>query len=193
MSAENTGVEVSVFQKEFSLDNLKYLDSGLISKAFQREVRKMLEDLDQRPSLNKPRVLSLNFYLTPIAGDHGELDKVDMQVIQTFTFIGNTRPAARRLAAWLMRDGDFATPKDIPSPVGSAHAYDATHLIAMAVNKAGSTQGPQVRAALESLPPFEGAVRRYAPAFTAQRHDALSEREVLFVRVDRSGALVPSK
>ncbi len=79
MSAENTGVELSVFQKEFSLDNLKYLDSGLISKAFQREVRKMLEDLDQRPSLNKPRVLSLNFYLTPIAGDHGELDKVDMQ------------------------------------------------------------------------------------------------------------------
>ena len=84
--------------------------------------------------------------LHELAGD--ALDKVDLEVVQTFSFIGNTRPAARRLAAWLMRDGDFATPKDIPSPVGSAHAYDATHLIAMAVNKAGSTQGPQVRAAL---------------------------------------------
>jgi branched-chain amino acid transport system substrate-binding protein len=47
--------------------------------------------------------------------------------------------------------------------------------------------------ALEKLPPFEGAVRRYAPAFTPERHDALGPQQVLFVKIERSGALTPLK
>lgn len=121
----------------------------------------------------------------------GALEQLQVQVIQTFSFIGNTRPAARRLADWLLRDGGWSSVREIPSPVGSAHAYDMTHLLSLAVNKAGSTQGEAIRAALENLPPFEGAVRRYAPAFTARRHDALTPAQVMFVRIDRSGALVP--
>lgn len=121
------------------------------------------------------------------------LDEVDMQVIQTFTFINNPRPAARRLAAWIQKDAGLKSVEQIQSPVGSAHAYDMTHLLAMAVDKARSTQGDAIRKALENLPPFEGAVRRYAPAFTATRHDALGPREVLFVRIERSGALTPLK
>jgi branched-chain amino acid transport system substrate-binding protein len=119
------------------------------------------------------------------------LEKVDMQVIQTFTFIGNTRPAAGRLAQWILRDAQLSAVEQIPSPVGSAHAYDMTHLLALAVNKAGSTRGDDIRKALESLPPFEGAVRRYAPAFTATSRDALTAREVLFVRMRPSGELTP--
>ncbi len=121
------------------------------------------------------------------------LTKVDMQIIQTFTFIDNQRPAAQRLAAALMKEGALASVKDIPSPVGSAHAYDMTHLLALAITKAGSTRGDALRQALESLPPFEGAVRRYEPAFTPTRHDALTPREVLFVRMEQGGALVPVK
>lgn len=121
------------------------------------------------------------------------LAKVDMQVIQTFSFIDNPRPAARRLAAWIMKDAKLASVRDIPSPVGSAHAYDMTHLLALAVNKAGSTRGDDIRRALENLPPFEGAVRRYAPAFTAARHDALGPKEVLFVRVEKDGGLTPAR
>ncbi len=121
------------------------------------------------------------------------LDKVDLQVIQTFSFIGNTRPAAKRLANWILKDAGLSRVQQIQSPVGSAHGYDATHLLALAVNKAGNTNGDEVRRALESLPAFEGAVRRYAPAFTATRHDALTAAQVLFVRIDRSGALIPQK
>jgi branched-chain amino acid transport system substrate-binding protein len=126
-----------------------------------------------------------------LAGD--VLEKVDLQVIQTFTFVGNTRPRARQLAAWLMKEGGHASPELIPSPVGSAHAYDMTHLLAMAVEQARSTKGDDVRVALEKLPPFEGAVRRYAPAFTPERHDALGPQQVLFVKIERSGALTPLK
>jgi len=121
------------------------------------------------------------------------LDKVDLQVIQTFTFVGNTRPRARQLAAWLKREGGLTGVEQISSPVGSAHAYDMTHLLALAVEQARSTKGDDVRAALEKLPPFEGAVRRYAPAFTPERHDALGSPQVLFVKIERSGALTPLK
>jgi len=121
------------------------------------------------------------------------LDKVDLQVIQTFSFIDNPRPKARRLAAWLMKEGNLASVRDIVSPVGSAHAYDMTHLVAMAVERARSTDGDAVRQALERLAPFEGAVRAYAPAFTPERHDALGPQQVLFVRIERSGALVPAR
>jgi branched-chain amino acid transport system substrate-binding protein len=68
-----------------------------------------------------------------------------------------------------------------------------THLLAMAVEQARSTKGDDVRVALEKLPPFEGAVRRYALAFTPERHDALGPQQVLFVKIERSGALTPLK
>jgi branched-chain amino acid transport system substrate-binding protein len=126
-----------------------------------------------------------------LAGD--ALDKVDLQVIQTFTFVGNTRPRARQLAARLKKEGGLTGVEQISSPVGSAHAYDMTHLLALAVEQARSTKGDDVRAALEKLPPFEGAVRRYAPAFTPERHDALGSPQVLFVKIERSGALTPLK
>lgn len=119
------------------------------------------------------------------------LDKVDLQVIQTFTFVDNARPRARQLAAWLMKESGYTSVAQIPSPVGSAHAYDTTHLLARAVEQARSTKGEDIRRALEKLPPFEGAVRSYAPAFTAERHDALGPQQVLFVRIERSGALTP--
>ena len=119
------------------------------------------------------------------------LDKVDLQVIQTFTFIDNPRPRARQLAAWLMKEGGHTSPAQITSPVGSAHAYDITHLLARAVDQARSTRGDDIRRALEKLPSFDGAVRSYAPAFTPERHDALGPQQVLFVRIERSGALTP--
>ncbi len=168
---------------------------AILMVANEREAAPILTQLAQMPPGQRLPVVAhwgltggVIHELAPAA-----LDKVDMQVIQTFSFIGNTRPAARRLADWLLKDAKLAQVRDLPSPSGSAHAYDMAHLLAMAVDRAGSTQGAAVRQALENLPPFEGAVRRYAPAFTADRHDALGPRDVLFVRIEPNGTLVPVK
>lgn len=166
---------------------------AIVLVANEREAAHLLGQLAQLPPAERLPVIA-HWGLTGGAIHElapAALGKVDMQVIQTFSFLGNNRPAARRLAAWIQKDAKLASPREIPSPVGSAHAYDATHLVAMAVDKAGSTRGDDVRRALESLPPFEGAVRRYAPAFTATRHDALTPAEVLFVRIESDGALSP--
>lgn len=166
---------------------------SILLVANEREASSLLTQLAELPAGARLPVVAhwglTGGVLHQLAGP--ALQKVDMQVIQTFSFVGNTRPAARRLAQWILRDAQLASVEQIPSPVGSAHAYDMTHLLALAVNKAGSTSGDDIRKALESLPPFEGAVRRYAPAFTATTHDALTPREVLFVRMQRGGELIP--
>lgn len=119
------------------------------------------------------------------------LKKVRVDIIQTFSFIGNTRVQADNLAQSVMKRDNLSDKKQIVSPVGIAQAYDMTYLMALAINKANSTKGDEIRQTLESLPPFEGAIRRYAPAFTSLNHDALGPEQVLFVRFDSSGALIP--
>jgi branched-chain amino acid transport system substrate-binding protein len=166
---------------------------ALLMVANEREAAIVLTQLSEQPASSRLPVVAhwglTGGALHQLAGP--ALEKVDMQVIQTFTFIGNARPAARRLAQWILKDAQLSSVEQIASPVGSAHAYDMTHLLALAVNKARSTRGDDIRKALENLPPFEGAVRRYAPAFTATSHDALTAQEVLFVRANRNGELIP--
>lgn len=120
------------------------------------------------------------------------LSQVNFDVIQTFTFIQNSRPRAKALAQWIHANSPYKTAQAIPSPVGAAHAYDTVHLLALAVERARSTEGSRIRDALEKLPPFSGAVRDYKPAFTATRHDAFDSKQVLFVRVGLEGTLTPT-
>lgn len=168
---------------------------AILMVANEREAASLLTQLSQLPPASRLPVVAhwgvTGGVLHQLAGQ--ALEAVDMQVIQTFSFIGNTRPAARRLADWILKDAQLTSVDQIASPVGSAHAYDMTHLLALAVNKAGSTRGDDIRRALESVPPFDGAVRRYAPAFTSISRDALTPQDVLFVRMRRSGELVPAR
>lgn len=168
---------------------------ALVMVANEREGALVLGEIAKLPAAQRLPVVAhwgiTGGTLHTLVGD--ALSKVDMQIIQTFTFIDNIRPAAQRLAVALMKEGGLASVREIFSPVGSAHAYDMTHLLALAINKAGSTQGDALRQALERLPAFDGAVRRYEPAFTPTRHDALTPREVLFVRMEPGGALMPVK
>ena len=77
------------------------------------------------------------------------------------------------------------------SPVGVAHAYDLTHLLAMAIRKAGSTDRRRIRDALEQLGPYDGLLQRYPVPFTPARHDALSARNVFFARYTAADHLIP--
>lgn len=119
------------------------------------------------------------------------MDHLDLSVVQTFSFLAaDPRKVARFLDLWAVQFGP-ARPEDIAAPVGVAHAYDLTHLLARAVDQAGTTDRAQVRAALERLREYDGLVRRYAPPFTVVDHDALRAENV-FMAVPRSdGSIVP--
>ena len=61
------------------------------------------------------------------------LNHVEFAVIQTYSFLGATRPQARTVAAQAMRTLGARSEREIPSPVGVAHAYDLTHILARAI------------------------------------------------------------
>lgn len=120
-----------------------------------------------------------------------EFTRLDFAVVQTFSFLQAGTPAAARLAAAHHKMFGSQGARDILSAVGVAHAYDLTHLVAQAVDKAGGTDRPAVRSALEQLGPWEGAVRRYARPFTPARHEALEAGELFMARYAQDGALEP--
>jgi branched-chain amino acid transport system substrate-binding protein len=112
-------------------------------------------------------------------------------VLQTFSFFGPLSPKGTAvLRAYHKRFGTHQV-EEILAPVGVAHAYDGFHLLAQAIQQAGTTAGPQVRDALERLAPYEGLVKRYAPAFTPESHDPLQAQDYLMA-VWRDGRLVPA-
>lgn len=120
------------------------------------------------------------------------LAAVDLVVVQTFLFDDAAGGEAGRLLATLRGDG-VPDPARLPSAVGLAHAWDLVHLLARAIAAAGSADRSAIRDALERLEPWDGAVRRYAPAFTAERHEALSPEQVRIARFDANGRLVAER
>jgi branched-chain amino acid transport system substrate-binding protein len=125
--------------------------------------------------------------LAQLAGPY--LRKVELSVVQTYSFIGAKDAVARRVVA--SHDRRFGTrgARTIESPVGVAHAYDLTHLLARAIDKAGSTDRRAVRDALERLGPYAGLVRFYAQPFTPSRHDALVPELVFMAEYADDGAI----
>ncbi len=120
------------------------------------------------------------------------LSQVDFSVVQTFSFFEAAKEPLARFMATASKFG-ITRIEDIQSPVGVAHAYDMTHILARAVDGAGSTQRAAVRDALEKVSTHQGLVRRYAPPFTSTRHEALGSDQLLMARYRADGVLVPVK
>lgn len=114
-----------------------------------------------------------------------------IRTLQTFSFYRVDSPKdTALLRAYHDRFGTRAI-EEIPAPVGVAHGYDALHLLARAIRQAGATSGPRVREVLERLAPHAGVVKQYEPAFTPDRHDALSTDDYIMA-VWRAGQLRPA-
>lgn len=107
---------------------------------------------------------------------------LDFHVVQTYTFIGHKSPTAVNVISAHNKMTGGTSARAIVSPVGVAHAYDLTHVLAKAINLAGSTDRQAIRNALERVPGHAGLIKKYGPPFTAQRHDALSESDVFMAR-----------
>lgn len=118
------------------------------------------------------------------------LEQVDFSVIQTFSFFKADKAA---LAKFFRVSGEFGLhkPEDVAAPTGVAHAYDLTHILARAINLAGSADRVKVRDALEKVRNHHGLIKFYAQPFTAGRHEALGAGELLMARFRKDGVLIP--
>jgi branched-chain amino acid transport system substrate-binding protein len=68
----------------------------------------------------------------------------------------------------------------IASAVSAAQGYDSMYLLKMAIQQAGGTDGPKIRAALENLKsPYEGATGVFKSPYSAKDHEAIKDANVL--------------
>jgi branched-chain amino acid transport system substrate-binding protein len=114
---------------------------------------------------------------TELAGPSAE----KVHFIQTFSFSGNTsQKSVAVLEALKKKYPEIKSAADVTPAVGIANAYDAMHLTAMAIEKAGSTEGPKIREAFYVIDKYDGLIKTYSKPFSKENQDALLPSDYLF-------------
>lgn len=166
---------------------------ALILVANENEGATLVKEVAQLPKAERLPIVShwgvTGGDFVRMTGD--ALQQVDFSVIQTYSFIGASSPVAKRVIAAMKNAYGVKAADEIRSPVGVAQAYDLTHLLALAIAKAGSTDRRKIRDALEQLPSYKGLIRQYTKPFTPARHDALFEENLFFARYTADDKLIP--
>ena len=111
--------------------------------------------------------------------------------LQTYTFFGKQNERGQYVLKMLREKHGIKEPGDVIAPVGTANAYDGLHLLALAIEQAGATDGSKVRDALESLKSeYKGLIKSYRRPFSPEQHDALTDEDYVMV-VWKGGKIVP--
>ncbi len=122
------------------------------------------------------------------------IQKVDLLFLQTYSFLNpKTRNQTHQNVLSLYRKlfDPAATAENLASPVGIAHAYDLTHLLAQAIQATGSLDTSAIRDSLEQLQPYQGLVKHYQHAFSSTRHEALDRSNYILGSYSKEGFIVP--
>ena len=101
--------------------------------------------------------------------------------VQTYSFFGNQRPIGQKVLKMLIaKYPDIKGAGDVTPAVGVANAYDAMHLVALAIKNAGSTDGDKVREGFYKIGSYDGLIKSYKQPFTAGNHDAINENDYVW-------------
>ena len=116
---------------------------------------------------------------TELAGPNGK----NVHFVQTYSFFGNQSPVGQKvLKALMAKYPDIKGAGDVTPAVGVANAYDAMMLSALAIQNAGSTDGPKVRDGYYKIGRYEGLIKTYDKPFTPGNHDALNENDYVWAQ-----------
>lgn len=103
--------------------------------------------------------------------------------VQTYSFFGNQRPVGQKVLKMLMaKYPDIKGAGDVTPAVGVANAYDAMHLVALAIKAAGSTDGDKVREGFYKIGGYNGLIKNYSKPFTPDNHDAINENDYVWTQ-----------
>lgn len=115
----------------------------------------------------------------------------DFAIIQSVSFLRMKREKVERFLETASRLYGIKSVEKIDAPVGVAQAYDLIHILARAINLAGSTDRSAIRDAMEKVRDYDGLIKFYKQPFSSSRHDALDLEDMLIARYNRRGVLIP--
>ncbi len=116
---------------------------------------------------------------TELAGPNAK----NVHFIQTFSFFGKLSPVGEKVVAELKaKYPAIKGPDDITPAVGVANAYDGMQLAALAIAKAGSTNGDAVREGFYKIDRHEGLIKTYVKPFSPTVHDALQADDYVWAQ-----------
>ena len=116
---------------------------------------------------------------TELAGPNAK----DVVFVQTYSFFGDQSATGKRVIEMLKKKyPDIKGAGDVTPAVGVANAYDAMHLVALAIEKAGSTNGDAIRQGFYKIDRYDGLIKKYEKPFTPDNHDALNENDYIWTR-----------
>jgi branched-chain amino acid transport system substrate-binding protein len=116
---------------------------------------------------------------TELAGPNAKT----VHFVQTYSFFGKQGPVGDKVMKALMaKYPDIKGADDVTPSVGVANAYDALQLAALAIAKAGSTKGDDVRQGFYKIDRYEGLIKTYVKPFSADVHDAVTENDYVWAQ-----------
>lgn len=114
-----------------------------------------------------------------------------VQMVQTYSFSGKlSKKGEVVLAALKTKYPQITTLADVTPAVGIANAYDGMQLLALAIAKAGTTDGPALRKAFYEIGTYEGLIKTYSKPFTPENQDALGKDDYIFTHF-KGAEIVP--
>src|SRR5688572_26121572 len=126
----------------------------------------------------KPPIVS---HWGPAGGRFTELagpSAPSVHFVQTYSFFGKLSPVGEKVMKALMsKYPDIKGPGDVTPAVGVANAYNAMMLTALAIQNAGSTDGPKLREGFYRIGRYEGLIRTYSKPLTPNSPDAVNEND----------------
>jgi branched-chain amino acid transport system substrate-binding protein len=161
--------------QDMSAQVIRIRDAGadtLLVWGLDREGNQILRSMDKVGY--KPTVIAA----WGLAGNLGELAGPlanGVRVMQTFSWMGDMDGKTKIVWDKIQKKYSLKDPSDLKMGSGTADAYDATHILAQAIEKAGSYDWKKVREALYAVE-HTGLVAVYKPAFDAsnpERQDAI--------------------
>lgn len=154
---------------------IRIRDSGadtLLIWGLDREGNQIMRSLDKVGY--KPTMISA----WGLAGNLGELAGPlanGVRVMQTFSWMGDMDDKTKVIWGKIQKKYGLKDPSELKMGSGTANAYDAVHILAKAIEKAGSYDWKKVRDALYEVE-HTGLVATYKPAFdksNPERQDAI--------------------
>ncbi len=181
-------------ETDYSKELLQVFSSGadsVILVANANEARVIIAGLTQR---EQPLPIVSHWGILGGVKDDATLklySQAELRFFQTFLFDRSRRKQSSDLKQAYITEYGLEQGEQINSQHGVAQAYDLVQLLALAIERSGSTDRAEIVHALEQLPVYEGVVKRYDSAFTDSHHDALGEDDYFMARFGENGQIIP--